>query len=119
MALRVAQINEGLKQELAKILNKELELRNALVTVSYVYCSEDLNYARVGVSVLPDRLAGTALRALRAKSGQIAKLLQKRTTIRKIPQITWNLDVTEKEASIVEQAIAAEKAEIERLKTEE
>jgi len=116
MASRMAQINEGLKHELANILNKELELKNTLVTVSYVHCSSDLNYARVGVSVLPDRLAGTALRALRAKSGLIAKLLQNRTTVRRIPQITWDLDVTEREAGIVEQAIAAEKAEIKRLK---
>lgn len=115
---RLAQVDEGLKHELANILNKELELRNALVTVSYVNCSDDLNYARVGVSVLPDRLAGTALRALRAKSGLIAKLLQKRTTIRKIPKITWNLDATEREASIIEKAILEEKAEMERLKEE-
>lgn len=116
MASRINQINESLKHELASILNKELELRNALVTVSSVYCSDDLKYARVGVSVLPDRLAGTALRALRAKSGQIAKMLQKKTNLHKIPQITWNLDVTEREASIVEQAIAAEKAELDKLK---
>lgn len=116
---RLAQIDEGLRNELAIILNKELELRNALVTISYVNCSDDLKYARVGVSVLPDRLAGTALRALRSKSGLIAKLLQKRTAIRKIPQITWNLDVTEREASIIEQAIAEEAEEMERLKREE
>ncbi len=119
MASRIEQINEGLKQELANVLNKELELRNALVTVSYVYCSDDLNYARVGVSVLPDRLAGTALRLLRAKSGPIAKMLQKRTSIRKIPKITWELDTTEREASVIEKAIAAEQEEIEHLRDEE
>ncbi|MFA4942561.1 MAG: ribosome-binding factor A [Patescibacteria group bacterium] len=118
MASRIEQVNEELKHELANILNRELELRNALVTVSYVYCSEDLNYARVGVSVLPDRLAGTALRALRAKSGQIAKMLQKKTGIRKIPKITWNLDVIEREASAIEQAIEEEKKELESLKQE-
>ncbi len=116
MASRIDQVNEGLKHELANILNKELELKHALITVSYVYCSNDLNYARVGVSVLPDKLAGTALRALRAKSGQIAKMLRARTTIRKIPKITWSLDTTERDASIIEQAIAAEREEIERLK---
>ena len=115
---RLAQVDEGLKHELANILNKELELKNALVTVSCVNCSDDLNYARVGVSVLPDRLAGTALRALRAKSGLIAKLLQKRTTIRKIPKIIWNLDATEREASIIEKAILEDEAEMERLKKE-
>lgn len=118
MASRVTQINEEIKHELANILNKELELRNTLVTVSYVYCSDDLKYARVGVSVLPDRLAGTALRALRAKSGQVAKMLQKKTIIHKIPQITWVLDTTEREASIIEQAIAAEEEEMKRLKQE-
>jgi ribosome-binding factor A len=116
MAKRVAQINQGLRQELANILNKELELKNTLITVSYVNCSDDLNYAQVGVSVLPDKLAGTALRALRAKSGQIAKALQKRTTIRKIPKITWVLDATEREASIVEQVIAADREELKKLK---
>lgn len=115
---RIAQINESIKHELANILNKELEMPNALITVTYVYCSEDLNYAKVGVSVLPDRMAGTALRVLRQKSGEIAKLLEKRTTIRKVPKMAWGLDTTEREASIIEQAIDEDEAEIERLKAE-
>ncbi len=95
-----------LREELAAVINREVGLPNALITVTYVECSEDLKQARIGVSVLPDNLAGTALRKLRAESGQIVGLLRQRVKLRRLPKFIWEFDATEREAMKIERLIA-------------
>ena len=57
MPRRIEQLNEQLKNELANLIVKEAPLEDGLITVSYVACSPDLKYARVAVSVLPEKFA--------------------------------------------------------------
>jgi ribosome-binding factor A len=93
-------------EELAAAVNRELGLADALVTITYVDCSPDLKQAKVGFSVLPDRLAGTALRKLSAATSQLIPILRARVKLRKMPHLTWEFDATEKEASRIERLIA-------------
>ncbi|MBN2854332.1 ribosome-binding factor A, partial [Patescibacteria group bacterium] len=66
--MQIERVNELLLEELANAINKEVGLPDALITVSFVDCDPDLKNARVGISVLPDRLAGTALRLLKSST---------------------------------------------------
>jgi ribosome-binding factor A len=109
------KINEILQPALAAAVNRELELPNVLVTVSFVKCSQDLKYATVGVSVLPAGWQGTALKKLRQKAGVIAANLKKTLLIRRIPQLRWVVDATENKASSIEAALAEDAAEIEKI----
>jgi len=63
---KIPRYNELILEELAQAVNREVALPNTLITVTYVECSPDLKQAKVGISVLPDNLAGTALRKLKA-----------------------------------------------------
>ena len=99
------RLNELLLEELAQAVNREVGVENALLTITYVDCSSDLAQARVGFSVLPDNLAGTALRKLTTSTSQIVEILRKRVKLRKIPHLIWEFDSTEKEASRLEQLI--------------
>lgn len=99
------RLNELLLEELAQAVNREVGVENALLTITYVECSPDLTQARVGFSVLPDNLAGTALRKLTTSTSQIVEILRKRVKLRKIPHLIWEFDSTEKEASRLEQLI--------------
>ena len=103
---KVLQLNEALLHELALLINSELDFPEALVTVSYVDCSPDLKQAKVGFSVLPDRLSGTALRKLQAASGHLVGALAKRLPLRRLPHLIWEFDPTEKEAGKIERLIA-------------
>lgn len=96
---RLNQINELLYRELASAVNQELQLPDALVTISYVSCEPDLRSARVGVSILPDKLAGTALKKIRKMSGVFAHIISKNTRLRKAPKLIWEFDNTEKRAA--------------------
>ncbi|MDD3285243.1 MAG: 30S ribosome-binding factor RbfA [Patescibacteria group bacterium] len=100
---KVEQLNELLHRELAAAINRELELPEVFVTVSYVSCTPDLQHAKVAVSVLPDKMAGTALKKLKASSGKIASGIIKKTRLRKIPRLLWEFDPTEKKAADLEE----------------
>jgi len=100
---KVDQINELLHGELAMAVNQELEWPEALITISYVHRSPDLQIADIGVSVLPDNLKGTALKKLKAHSGKFAQLINRRTRLRKAPKLLWQFDSTEKEAAELEE----------------
>lgn len=102
----IARINDLLLEELAQAVNREVGIENALLTITYVECSPDLKQAKVGFSVLPDKLAGTALRKLTAATSQLVGLMRNRTKLRKFPRLTWEFDATEREASKIEKLIS-------------
>jgi len=102
---KIDQVNELIRQELAVAVNREIGLPDALITIVFVDCSPDYKYARVGFSVLPDKLAGTALKKLKASSGLLASILIKKTKLRRLPHFNWTFDATEREASKIEELI--------------
>ncbi len=99
---RINQINELLRSELANLINQEIKLDNGLITVCYVDCSPDLKNAKIGISVLPDNLSGTALQKLRKHSGLLRKTLNKKLNLKYIPKFNWIIDATEKNAAEIE-----------------
>lgn len=103
---KIPRINELILEELATAVNREVGVENALITITYVECSEDLKQAKVGFSVLPDNLAGTALRKLTAATSQLVSALRGRLKLRKMPHLIWEFDATEREASKIEKLIA-------------
>lgn len=104
---KIPRLNEILREELAAAVSREVGLPNALITVTYVECSPDLKQAHIGVSVLPDNLAGTALRHLTAATGELVRILKSRVKLRQMPHLIWEFDATEREASKIEKLIAA------------
>jgi len=67
-----------------------------------VECDPNFRSARIGISVLPDSLAGTALEKLRKTSGEIAHELKGRLRFRHIPKLLWTFDPTEKNVDSLE-----------------
>ena len=93
----VGRINEILHREISEAISREVFFPDGLITVTSVDCASDMGYARVYVSVLPDKLAGTALRSLQKSSAQIMKLASGHLKFRKIPKIQWSFDPIERE----------------------
>ena len=103
---KIPRINELILEELAQAVNREVGIADALITITYVECSPDLKQAKVGFSVLPDRLAGTALRKLTASTGSLVSILRSRIKLRKMPHLVWEFDATERDAAKIERLIA-------------
>lgn len=102
---RIEQINELLKSELANFITREVTLENCLITISYVDCSSDFKNAKIGVSVLPEKFSGTALKKLRNCSGLFAKRLGSKLRFRKIPRLNWIIDLTERKAAEIDKLL--------------
>lgn len=105
MSKKIGQINELLRAELARLIKERLELPEALITVTRVDSSPDLNHARVEISVLPEKYTGTALERLRKHSGEFAGILLKKTRLRQIPRLDWRVDNTEVKAAEIEDVL--------------
>lgn len=101
------RINDLILEELAAAVNREVAIEGALITITYVDCSPDLKQAKVGFSILPDNLAGTALRKLTASTSQLVGLIRRRIKLRVMPHLIWEFDATEREANKIERLIAS------------
>lgn len=102
---RIDQINELLRSELANLVNQEINIDNGLITICYVDCSRDLKNAKIGISVLPSNLSGTALKKLRKNSSQFCQILKKKLNLKNIPRFNWIIDDTENEATEIEELL--------------
>lgn len=114
---RVEKINNLLQEELARILERESEMRNdSLVTVTRVETSPDLQYASVYVSVFPhpDKASSQkqvvrttpTLEILRKNVYHIQQMLNRRLRMRPIPKISFIPDEGEMRREIVEETLA-------------
>jgi len=97
------QINELLRAELAQLIEERLELPGTLITVTRVDCSPDLSYAKISISVLPEKFTGSALEQLRKNTSFFAKILLKKTRLRHIPRLNWHVDDTEVKAAEIDE----------------
>jgi len=96
---RVDQVNDLLREKIARTIEREIELDNILVTITDVDCSPDLKSAKVKFSVLPDNKVGTTLEKLKKSTSAIVKVLRKETRLRVIPRLRWTFDDTGKHVS--------------------
>lgn len=105
MPRKIERLNEQLKSELANLIIKEINLRNGLITVSFVDCSTDLKRAKVGISVLPEKYGPAVREKLKSLSGQFSRTLKNKLKIRQIPRLNWTLDTTESKAAEIEDVL--------------
>ncbi len=94
------------QQSLAEILVREKIISNALITISEVVVEDNLKKALVYISVLPNSLTGSALRAVRKYSKTLAYLASKKINLRQVPTLNWRFDPREKKASEIEDLLA-------------
>lgn len=87
------RLNSLLKTEIAKIINQEVVIPGVLLTVLKVSSDDRASFLKIILSVLPSTKAGTALKSLRKNSKNIAKELQTRVRLKRVPKLDWNLDL--------------------------
>jgi ribosome-binding factor A len=106
MSHRLKQINNLIRQELDKLLLRELNLpKNCLVTITKVETSKDLRHAKIWVSILPFKYTGKIIRKLNLISGHLQFLLNKKLVLKPLPKINFMADTTEREAYEVEKLL--------------
>ena len=102
---RSERVQKVIREELAKIVLREFEFPDALVTITEVEVDKKLEHARVLVSVLPTGESDAALAALEKRAGHLQHLLNVKMNIRPMPRIAFALDRGPENAARVEKAL--------------
>lgn len=103
---RVDRVNELIKESLAKIIHEEADIPPGIfLTVVKVDTSKDLRYARVFVSVFPEKHFGKTMESLEKKIYMLQGSLNKKLHMRPLPRIEFMADKTEVEADKIERIL--------------
>jgi ribosome-binding factor A len=103
MSHRIEQVNQFIQEELGNIFLSEIEFPfGSMATITKVVTASDMKSARVSVSVLPIKFAGSVLELLKRKIGHIQSLLNKKMSTKIRPKITFVIDRNQEEASTIE-----------------
>jgi ribosome-binding factor A len=103
--LRVAKL---IKEELGKLLLREIEPNGALLTITEVAVSKKLDSARVRVSILPENKSAAVLKMLKAAQHELQHMLLKKINIKPMPQILFEIDYGVSNAANVERLLKEE-----------
>lgn len=97
MSRRMGRVNELLREELSMLLLHELKDPRvaALITVTHVETSPDLEHARVYVSVMgTEEERDGAMKGLKSAEGFLRRSLAGRVKMRRVPALTFALDTS-------------------------
>jgi len=106
MFSRIDRINELIKETLASIISEEVDFASGVfVTVTRVDTSRDLRYAKVFLSVFPEKRFGDTFRMLERKMYALQGKLNKKLSMKPLPRIEFVSDKTEVEADKIEKLL--------------
>jgi len=103
---RIEKIQGLLKEEIAKILDHEIEWpEGTMVTVTRVVLSSDVHYATVMVSVWGRELEHV-MKMLQRTIPSLQRILNRKVRMRPVPKIRFMLDEGEARRESIEQSLA-------------
>ncbi|MBD3238802.1 MAG: hypothetical protein GF332_04155 [Candidatus Moranbacteria bacterium] len=92
MSYRQKSANINLRDELASIINQELDMQEMFLTVTQAQISKDLKYLNVNISVMPEEKLPKALQILTKNVSLLAQKLAQKVKIKHIPRIKFLSD---------------------------
>jgi len=105
-SLRLQKINELIRQELGKLLLKEINFpKGCLVTITKVTTSADLAQAKVLLSILPDGQEEKIVASLNKKAGFFKCQLGKILVMYKPPKLIFKIDPAQEKTDHIDQLI--------------
>lgn len=110
---RLEKISQLIKEEVGKIILKELDIdNNLLLTITQVTTSSDLGHATISVSTILKEREQEMLDELHHRAGDIQYILNRKLRMRPVPRIRFAIDTTyEKEQRLYDILAVTEKEE--------
>ena len=132
MSQRIEQLNSLVQQEVANILNREMEWpAGTFVTVVRTDVADDAESAKVWLSVLPALHQDDVIKRVTAHIADIQGVLNQRLVMKFVPKLTFLIDESGERAALISKVLDvvsadnglglgldAEKVEAERLERE-
>lgn len=111
MSNRIEKVNSLLEHQISKIILKDFDFSDAIVTLTYVDATANLIEARAYISVLPDEKAEKILKVLNKGVYGIQQKINKMLNMRPIPKIIFIKDEKIGNAARVEKLLSNLKKE--------
>ncbi len=105
MKFRPERISNLIREELSKLIVRELEFGGALVTLTDVEVNKKMEYAKVGVTVFPSSSADEVIAELKKQQGELQYKLLRILNIRPMPRIDFFIDHGPENAARIEKAL--------------
>ena len=105
MSDRVPQVNKLIQEELSKIIFREIEFADALVTLTRVDTTANLIESRVYISVMPNSREAEVFKNLNKRIYYIQQLLNERIKMRPMPKIIFLKEKETERAGKVEEIL--------------
>jgi ribosome-binding factor A len=105
MKNRIERINQLIREEVAKILLRDIFIKGSLITVQSVDTNKDLNYAKIKVSVMPFSESARVMKILEKQAPSIQAKLNSMVKIKFVPRIKFYPDMSEEKANRVEEIL--------------
>lgn len=102
---RAERVGSLIQRELNKILLKEIEIPGALITITNVDVSSDLERAIIKFSVYPSNKAKDVFKILEKNCRHLQYFLMKKINIKPMPKISFKIDYGPEKAARVEKAL--------------
>lgn len=112
MKERVKRVNSLIKEELSKIILREVEFeKNVLVTLTRVETTKDLKECKVFISAIPEEKLKEVLEILKKRIYSLQKKLDKRLKMKFVPKVSFFEEKKMVEAQRIEKILADLKKE--------
>ena len=108
MNFRPERVGNLIRDELSKLVQREVELPQMLATIMEVEVDKKLEHAKVGVSVIPSESADSALRILNQAKRELQFLLGRKLNIKPMPEIMFYIDHGSENAARIEKVLIEE-----------
>jgi ribosome-binding factor A len=109
MRHRQERIASLIKEELSKLIVREIEFPESLVTITDVEIDDELSRAIINFSVLPPEKSEMALKILGKNRSHLQYLLLKKINIKPMPQIIFKIDYGLEKAAEIEKILLDDK----------
>ena len=98
---RISKINELIKQELSKIISREIEFpENTVVTVMRVQTDAEMKKSKIFVSAIPHAQTGGALSVLKKRKPFLQHRLNRTLVMHFVPALSFAI---EKEDAVIDE----------------
>ena len=111
MSNRLEKVNSLLEKEISKIVLRDFNFQEALVTITHIDATANLIEARAFVSVLPEEKTDKIISILNKGVYSIQQKINKLLNMRPIPKIVFIKDEKIKEAARIEKILETLKKE--------
>lgn len=99
---RSQRVSKLLREHISELIIREVEFKDALVTVTDVEVDKKLDHAKVKVSVIPGDRALAVIKELDKQAPHLQYLLLKKINIKPMPRIAFAVDRGYENAAQVE-----------------